>query len=320
MSVDFEGELSRQDCLRMLDPGDLDIMELIGAAYRQRKLHFGKRLSVHMINNAHNGGCSEDCRYCVQSKLSTARMDNCGPKAEEVVVREALVAYEAGASCYGIVFSGRDLLNNRLQKIVSIVQRIKELVPLKVCVSAGFVNRIQADILKSAGVDRLHHNLNTSETFYPQICTTHTYADRLETIKAAKSAGLPVCCGLIVGMGESPEDIVSTAMLLKDLDVSCVPVNFYIPIEGAAMGNKPKLPIEYCLRVLCLFRLINPHAELCLAAGRELYLRSVQALLFQIVDGIFMNGYLNVLGNVGDDVLTVAHDLGFVTTEYGRAT
>ncbi|MFH0754602.1 MAG: biotin synthase BioB [Candidatus Omnitrophota bacterium] len=311
MSVDFEGELSRQDCLRILDPGDLDIMELVGAAYRQRKLHFGKRLSVHMINNAHNGGCSEDCRYCVQSKLSTARMNNCGLKAEEGVVREALLAYQAGAACYGIVFSGRDLLNNRLQKIVSIVRRIKEQSPLKVCVSTGFVNRVQADILKSAGVDRLHHNLNTSETFYPQICTTHTYADRLGTIKVAKSAGLPVCCGLIVGMGESPEDIVSTAMLLKDLDVSCVPVNLYIPIEGAAMGNKPKLSIEYCLRVLSLFRLIDPHAELCLAAGRELYLRSVQPFVLQIVDGIFMSGYLNVSSDDRDDVLEIAQQFGF---------
>ncbi|MFH0754247.1 MAG: biotin synthase BioB [Candidatus Omnitrophota bacterium] len=317
--VSNNGSLSKQDCLRVVDVNDLDTMELVGAAYRHRKLHFGKRLSVHMINNAHNGGCSEDCRYCVQSKLSTAKMDNCGPKAEEVVVREALAAYEAGAACYGIVFSGRDLLNNRLQKIVGIVRRIKEQVPVKVCVSVGFVNRIQADILKSAGVDRLHHNLNTAESFYPQICTTHTYTDRLETIRTAKSAGLPVCCGLIVGMGESPEDIVLTAMRLKDLDVSCVPVNFYIPIEGAVMGNKPKLMTEYCLRVLCLFRLINPHAELCLAAGRELYLSSVQALFFQIVDGIFMNGYLNVQGNVGDDVLTVAHDLGFVTMGYGRA-
>ncbi|NTU49409.1 MAG: biotin synthase BioB [Desulfobulbaceae bacterium] len=312
------GELSRQDCLRILDVNDLDTMELVGAASRQRNAFFGKLLSIHMINNAQNGACSEDCRYCVQSKVSTAKTGDYGSKAEEGVVREALAAYEAGATCYGIVFSGRALLNNRLQKLASIVRRIKEQVPLKVCVSVGFVNRVQADVLKSAGVDRLHHNLNTSEGFYSQICTTHAYADRVETINAAKSVGLPVCSGLIVGMGEKPEDVVSTALRLKELNVACVPVNFYIPLAGTALGDLPKLSVDYCLRVLCLFRLVNPRAELCLAAGRELYLQTVQPLVLSIVDGIFMNGYLNVQGDKEDDVLKIAQELGFSLVERRR--
>lgn len=312
------GEFSTQDCLRILDIHDLDTMELVKAASRQRKMFFNKRLSIHMINNAQNGACSEDCRYCVQSRLSTAKIPDYGFKAEEGVVREALASYEQGATCYGIVFSGRALLNNQLQKLVSIVRRIKEQVPLKVCVSAGFVNRVQADVLKSAGVDRLHHNLNTSEEFYPQICSTHTYAERLRTLAAAKSAGLPVCCGLIVGMGEKPEDVVSTALRLKELNVACVPVNLYIPLAGTALGDLPKLSVDYCLRVLCLFRLVNPRAELCLAAGRELYLRTVQPLVLSIVDGIFINGYLNVRGEDLDNVLKIAQELGFSLVERRR--
>jgi biotin synthase len=199
------------------------------------------------------------------------------------------------------------------------VRRIKERVPLKVCVSVGFVDRVQADVLKAAGVDRLHHNVNTSRDFYPQICTTHSYADRLETIAVAGSVGLPVCSGLIVGMGERSEDIVSTALRLKELAVACVPVNFYMPIDGAPLGRRSALSVDYCLRVLCLMRLVNPQAELCLAAGRELYLRSVQPLVLQVVDGIFMNGYLNVAGDEKDGALDMARQLGYVIAGNGRS-
>ncbi len=319
MVIDFKKELSSQDCLRILDARDLDVMELVGAAYCQRKAYFGKQLSVHMINNAHNGGCSEDCRYCVQSRDSQAGLQNEGPKSESDVVSEAVSAFEQGADCYGIVFSGRAISADRLKTITAVVRRIKAETSLKVCVSAGFIDREQALALKDAGVDRLHHNLNTSESFYPQICTTHSFEDRIKTIEVAKDAGLSMCCGLIVGMGETSEDIVSTAMRLKTLDPVCVPVNFYIALEGAPLGRKFRLPLEYCLRVLCLFRLINPRAELCLAAGRELYLRSVYPLVLQIVDGVFMSGYLNVQGDAGDDVLTTARELGFITVEHGRS-
>jgi len=133
------------------------------------------------------------------------------------------------------------------------------------------------------------------------------------------SVGLPVCSGLIVGMGERPEDIVSTALRLKELAVACVPVNFYMPIDGAPLGRRSALSVDYCLRVLCLMRLVNPQAELCLAAGRELYLRSVQPLVLQVVDGIFMNGYLNVSGDEKDGVLDMARQLGYVIAEKGRS-
>jgi len=311
MFIDSWEDLSFQDCLRILEGCDLDTQALVEAAYCQRTTHFGKQLSVHMINNAHNGHCSEDCRYCVQSRDSRARLKNEGAKSEETIVREAVRASRQGAGCYGIVFSGRALFQERLKKVSIVVRKIKEETALKVCVSAGFVDREQVIALKKSGVDRVHHNLNTSENFYPQICTTHSYTDRIRTVEACNAVGLPVCSGLIAGMGESSEDIVSTAMRLKELGVTCVPLNFYIPLEGSTLGERPRLSVDYCLRVLCLFRLINPRTELCLAAGRELYLRSVQPLVLQIVDGIFVNGYLNVLGDERDDVLEIAQQFGF---------
>lgn len=313
-----QGSLSEQDCLRILDVNDLDTMELVAAAHQRRKEFFGNRLSVHMINNACNGHCSEDCKYCVQSKFSTAALDREGAKDEMDIVREAIQAYQKGADCYGLVYSGKGLFDKRLDQIVRLVVRIKAAVPLTICASVGFVDRDQAKKLKDAGVDRLHHNLNTSEDFYPKICTTHSYNERIKTLEAAQSAGLPVCCGLIVGMGESPRDVVSTAMRLKELKPACVPVNFYIPLKGAPLGVLRELSVEYCLRVLCLFRLINPRAELCLAAGRELYLQSVQPLVLQIVDGIFMNGYLNVSGDERDDVLEIAQKFGFSIVQESR--
>ncbi len=318
MPIDSLEDLSFENCLRILEERNLDTKALVEAAYCQRTVHFGKQLSIHMINNAHNGHCSEDCRYCVQSRDSRASLVNEGAKSEETIIREAVRAFQQGAACYGIVFSGRALFQERLKKVSAVVRKIKEETALKVCVSAGFVDREQAIALKEAGVDRVHHNLNTSEKFYPQICTTHSYADRIRTVEACNDVGLPVCSGLIVGMGESSEDVISTAMRLKELGVACVPVNFFISLEGAMLGERPRLSDDYCLRVLCLFRLINPCAELCLAAGRELYLRSVQHLVLQIVDGIFMNGYLNVLGDERDDVLEIAQQFGFSIVQEPR--
>lgn len=317
MAVDPGKEFSREDCLQILEGRDPDVLELVSEAYHQRKAYFGKRLSVHMINNAHNGHCSEDCRYCVQSRDSRVRLQHEGARNDDEILLDAVSAFEHGACYYGIVFSGRSLFPERLHKIAALVRRIKAVTALKICISAGFVDGEQASALKAAGVDRLHHNLNTSAEFYPQICTTHSFDDRIRTIEACKAAGLPVCCGMIVGMGESSEDIVSTAMCLKALNVDCMPVNFYIPLEGATLGERPRLSLEYCLRVLCLFRLVSPRRELCLAAGRELYFRSAGALLLQIVDGFFMQGYLNVQGDAQDDILATARQLGFVTTGYG---
>jgi len=176
-----------------------------------------------------------------------------------------------------MVFAGRQASQSRIDRLKRVLAQIKSEFPDKeICVSTGFVTNEGALELKKAGLDRLNHNLNTSETFYPQICTTHTFADRLNTLLAAKSAGLKVCSGMIVGMGEENADIIEVAKRLRALKAESIPVNLLIPIEGNVLSSQgSNLTPDFILRILCLFRFLNPTSEIRVAAGREMHLRSM---------------------------------------------
>jgi biotin synthase len=180
-----------------------------------------------------------------------------------------------------------------------------------VCLSAGLVDDAGAKALKEAGLDRLNHNLNTSEKNYPNICTTHTYQDRKNTLQAAKNNNLEMCSGMIVGLGESPADVVEVAHTLNQLGSKSIPINFFIPIEGTALENPQTLTPEYALRVLALFRLVNPDAEIRMAAGRELHLRGLQSLGLYPASSLFMDGYLNTKGTNTLQTLQMIKDAGF---------
>ena len=173
------------------------------------------------------------------------------------------------------------------------------------------INAAQARALKEAGLDRLNHNLNTSERYYGHICGSHTYADRLATLAAAQSVGLDVCSGVIIGMGEGPEDVYAMAKKVRDLNVRSIPVNFFIPIPGVALKEARGLTPEYCLRVLCLFRLMNPRSEIRMAAGREIHLRSLQPLGLYPANSLFLQGYLNARGSSDAATLRMIRDMGF---------
>ena len=168
------------------------------------------------------------------------------------------------------------------------------------CLSPGLITDEDATVLKEAGLDRLNHNLNTSEKHYESICSTHTYQDRLNTLFSAQKAGLETCSGLIVGMGETAEDIIEVAFKLRELKTPSIPVNFYIPLEGAPLKEKvdpfKELSPSYCVRILCLLRFLNPKAEIRMAAGREIHLRSLQGLGLYPANSLFMDGYLNTKG------------------------
>ena len=175
-----------------------------------------------------------------------------------------------------MVFSGTGPSDERIEHLTRLIREIKRRHKIEVCVSPGVIDAAQARRLKDAGLDRLNHNLNTSEAYYCYICTSHTYADRLRTLEAAHSVGLAVCSGVIVGMGEKVEDVYGMAKSLRDLGAESIPVNFLIPIPGIALKEAKGLTPEYCLRVLCLFRFLNPKAEIRMAAGREMHLRSLE--------------------------------------------
>lgn len=307
--------LSTEDALDILTGKEIDLLPLLQAAFEVRKRTFNRDVSIHIINNAKNGHCPEDCHYCVQSKPSTAEIEDYPIKSREEILAEAKQAYESGAYRYCMVFAGRGPSKTRVQKLCSLIDEIKSTYPIQVCLSPGLIDDEDAQNLKAAGLDRLNHNLNTSAEHYAKICTTHTYQDRLNTLYSAQKAGLETCSGMIVGMGESNEDILEVAFKLRDLKTPSIPVNFYIPIQGAPLAETINpmtiLNPEYCLRILCVMRFINPTAEIRVAAGREIHLRSLQPLAFYPANSLFMDGYLNTKGSNDAQTLQLLKDANF---------
>ena len=192
--------------------------------------------------------------------------------------------------------------------------------PIEVCLSAGLVDIASAHILKAAGLDRLNHNLNTSEAHYPNICSTHTYQDRMETLQAAQTVGLACCSGVIVGMGEQTDDLIQVAKSLRQLEVNSLPVNFFLPITGTQLSETLTLTPDYCLRVLCLYRFLNPRAEIRVAAGREHHLRSMEVMALYPANSMFIDGYLNAEGSTASRTLEMIRDAGFTVKTNGGDT
>ncbi len=276
-----------------------------------RREFFGRRVRVHILNNARNARCPEDCGYCSQSAISRAPLRPYEWKSKQELVAEARAAHRAGAYRYCMVASGRGPTRGQIEALTDAVRAIKAEVPVEVCVSVGLLDEAKARALKRAGVDRLNHNLNTSERHYPAICSTHSYAERIATLEAARAAGLDACSGLIIGMGETADDIVEVALELRRLDVPSIPVNFLIPIDGNPVRSDGSLTPERCLRVLCLFRLANPRAEIRAAGGREGHLRALEALALYPANSLFVEGYLTTRGRSALDTYRMIRDAGF---------
>jgi len=304
-------DFSREDAVTILEDRDIDILRLAAAAGDVRMATFGKKVMVHQINNIQNGLCPEDCGYCGQSKISEAPLNKYAMKDEDEILREAHEAKSRGVYRYCMVASGRGPTDRTTVKLAKIIRRINEEVGIKTCLSAGIVNESQAKALKEAGLDRLNHNLNTSEAHTPSVVTTHGYSDRVETLRAAKQAGLDTCSGIIVGMGESNDDILDVAYSLRDMEVPSIPVNFLIPIPGNPLYDFDQLTPQRCLRILCAFRFINPKSEIRMAGGREGHLRGLQTLALYPANSLFVEGYLVTRGDSANKVFQMIRDAGF---------
>ena len=312
LEASLQGDmLSDELCLDILTSSAIELLPLLDSAYQVRKKYTGKEVQLHIINNAQNGYCPEDCHYCAQAKSSDADIEAYPVKSGAEMLAEAQSAYESGAYRYCMVFAGRGPSKKRVAHIAKLIQKIKSRYPIEVCLSAGLIDDKSAQTLKAAGLDRLNHNLNTSETHYPKICTTHTYQDRLDTLHAAQTASIQLCAGIIVGMGEIEKDVVEVAKTLRELKVQSIPVNFLIPIPGNALSETSNLSPEYCLRVLCLYRFLNPKAEIRIAAGREVHLRSMEVMALYPANSLFVDGYLNTRGASRRHTLQMIKDAGF---------
>jgi len=298
--------------LRLLEDKEIPLLPLINSAFEVRKAHCGMSVTVHILNNAKNGNCPEDCKYCAQGQSADSEaIEDYPMKSDEEILAEAARAHQAGAHRYCMVFAGRGPSDRRVDHLSDLIRDIKSKYALEVCVSPGLLKEGQAERLKNAGLDRLNHNLNTTESNYGEICETHGFKDRLQTLSYAREAGLEVCSGMILGMGEGPQGAVEVLNRLADLEAKSIPVNFLVPVPGVSMGQPENLTPEYCLRVLCVARFLNPRAEIRAAGGREHHLRSLQAMALYPANSIFMDGYLNVVGNRQVETLRMIRDAGF---------
>ena len=320
-AISLSGELlSEATCEKLLTASEIELLPLLDAAYQVRKTHFQNEVQLHILNNAQNGYCPEDCHYCAQASSATVDIEAYPLKSDGEILAEAERAYESGAYRYCIVMSGRGPSPKRVAHLAELIRTVKARYPIEVCLSAGLVDVESAGVLKAAGLDRLNHNLNTSESHYPKICSTHTYQDRMETLRAAQTVGLACCSGVIVGMGEGTDDLIKVAKALRELEVASLPVNFFLPISGTQLSesvteNPRRVPIAltpgYCLRVLCLYRFLNPKAEIRIAAGREHHLRSMEVMALYPANSMFIDGYLNAKGAAASHTLQMIRDAGF---------
>lgn len=295
----------------VLDTPDDELLALLHAAFQVRSKHFGRTVRLQMLQNAKSGACQEDCHYCSQSAVSTAPIERYNLLPQKQMIEGARQAAASKAQRYCIVISGRSPLDREIDEIAGAVRAIKQEVPIQICCSLGLMNGEQAKRLKAAGVDRVNHNLNTSEAYHASICTTHTFQDRLATIKNARAAGLEICSGGIVGMGEKDEDIIDLATALREVKPDSIPLNTLHPVEGTPLQDCDALTPQRCLKVLCLFRFLHPRTEIRIAGGREHNLRSLQPLALYPADSIFVNGYLTTPGAPAPEVWGMIEDLGF---------
>ncbi|MDZ7618539.1 MAG: biotin synthase BioB [Patescibacteria group bacterium] len=307
--------LTKEEGLAVLNSPDSELLTLLDAAYQVRRHYFGNRVHLNFLMNARSGLCREDCGYCSQSRTSLAEIPKYSLVAPDALLDGARMAAERHAKTYCTVLSGREPLEEDLEVIASVVPRIKAQWPLKVCLSPGFLTTEQARQLKACGVDRINHNLNTSRRFYPSICTTHDYQQRLETLQAVRAADMEICSGGIVGMGEDPMDVVELALAFGELAVDAQPINFLLPIPGTRMENVRTLNPRYCLKVLALMRLANPPTELRIAAGREEHLGPLQPLGLFPACSIFVGDYLTCKGQPPEDDYRMIEALGFEIAE-----
>ncbi|MBN2024996.1 MAG: biotin synthase BioB [Pirellulales bacterium] len=303
--------LSPDEALAVLRAPDEDLLDLLAAAYRVRRHFFGNRMHLNLLINAKSGRCGEDCGYCSQSKVSRADIPRYDLVDDEEILAGADLAAQRRARTYCIVTSGRNPTTREFDAVRRVVPKIKRRHTLAVCVSPGLLTREEAAQLKSWGVDRVNHNLNTSRRFYPSICSTHTYQDRLDTLAAVRAAGLEICSGVLVGMGEEDEDVVEVALQLGELAVEALPVNFLTPIEGTPLEEVRRLNPRYCLKVLALFRLANPRTELRIAGGREANLGCLQPLGLFAANSIFVGDYLTTQGQPPEADFHMIEALGF---------
>lgn len=303
-------KISREEALFIATLSAQDIFDLFSSANRIRERFRGNAVDLCAIINAKSGACPEDCSYCAQSAKSAAEIKSFRLVEKETLLEKAKEAKEGGVKRFCIVTSGKKASATDLAKIAEMVSAVRKL-GLLPCATLGLLSREELIRLKDAGLERYHNNLETSERFFSEICTTHTYQDKLETIQEVKSAGLSLCSGGIFGLGETWEDRIDMALALRDISPDSVPINFLTPVKGTRLSVQKLLGPFEALKIISLYRYILPDKEIRICGGRIQTLGEFNSFIFAAgADGLLTGNYLTTLGRDFEDDLKLINQYG----------
>lgn len=304
--------ISKNDALEILDLQGDALNKLIEEAYRLRTKYKGNRVNIQLLTNVRSGNCTQNCAYCAQSRDSEAPIEKYRYVEDKKLYGDNDMVDEFHLSRHCIGLSGIHFADSDIESLAERIRKMKKN-GTQICCSIGFLTEHQAQILKDAGLNRINHNLNSSRRFYPSICTTHTYQERIDNLRMLKRIGFEICSGGIIGMGESKEDVVDMLFELKEINPESVPINFLLPVKGTRLAERDisTLTPEYCIKVLCLARLMLPRSDIRCAAGREVYFKGCEKTLFKVVDSIFASGYLTEGGESLEATFRTIEEAGF---------
>lgn len=312
LNTSTDPQLTREEAIEILNTPDDKLEELIKRAEVLRRKYKGNHVSIHILTNARSGNCSQDCSYCAQSNRSKADIDEYKWVSDEKLYADNDFVNEHNLSRHCIGLSGMQFKDEEIEELAKKIRKMKE-DGTHLCCSIGFLTEKQALILKEAGLDRINHNLNSSQNYYHNICSTHTFEQRVANIKMLQELGFEICSGGIIGMGESKEDVVDMLLELREIQPEALPINFLLPIPGTPLANADLsvLTTAYCMKVLCLARLLVPQSDIRCAAGREVYFKGEEKDLLRVIDSIFASGYLTAGGQGIKDTIQAIEDAGF---------
>jgi len=297
----------------ILQTPDADILGILNGADLIRGHHFGKEIHLCTICNGKSGRCSEDCRFCSQSAFYSTDAPVYPIMEKDGLVKGGIHASGTPINRYSIVTTGKGLPAGEIK---AVAEAMAELDGLKIgrCASLGILDEEELKILKDAGVNRYHHNLEAGKGYFREVCTTHTYEERADTILSAKRMGMEVCAGGIFGIGETDDHILELALDLRRLGVDSIPINFLIPIKGTPFETMHNLTPLKCLKIIALFRYVLPDREIIICGGREQNLGGLHSMIFYAGASAIMTGnYLTREGRTLEKDLDMIHSLGFKT-------
>lgn len=300
-----ENKLSKDELIKLYN-SDLDDLLKLSSKYIKDTVEFCS------IVNARNGKCSQNCKYCAQSSHYRTNIETYPLIPVEDVIKAAKESKENKASRFAIVTSGKTPDEEDFNKVLELIKAVNNIDGIKSCASIGILNEEQAKALSDAGLKRFHHNINTSESYYPEVCTTHTWQDRLNTCRLVKKYGMELCCGVILGMGESIEQRIEMAMELAEIEPESIPINILMPIPETPFENYiDKIDEENVLRTLAVFKITNPKSILRFCGGRmRLSQENQEKALKCCVEGILIGNYLTTVGKAPQDDIETVRNLG----------